>query len=201
VGWVYSPTVSFAVEEKVGDYTHPAGARWANSNFRRGGFTLIEAMTVVAFLVIVLGLMISLSRHVRATSADGLTKDILRRLDEAMDAYVHQFGSIPPVPEFISDQAVPPETSLRRPAERNDEAVIRALKSVGLMNKRFDDLSIAYYDEVRVRDAWGSPIVFMPHMHPAIGMNPKGWFFFSAGPDRQFLTRDDNLYSYDQLGQ
>ena len=168
---------------------------------RIAGFTLIEAMTVVAFLVIVLGLMISLSRHVRAASADGMTKDILRRLDEAMDAYVHQFGSIPPVPEFISDQAVPPESELRRPAERNDEAVIRALKSVGLMNRRFDDLSIAYYDEVRVRDAWGSPIVFMPHMHPAIGMNPKGWFFFSPGPDRQYLTRDDNLYSYDQLGQ
>jgi hypothetical protein len=33
---------------------------------------------------------------------------------------------------------------------------------------------------------------------PMIGMNPQGWFFFSAGPDRQYLTRDDNLYSYDQ---
>jgi type IV pilus assembly protein PilC len=59
-------------------------------------------------------------------------------------------------------------------------------------------MPMIYYDEVRVRDAWGSPIVFMTHMHPAIGMTSKGWFFFSAGPDRQYLTRDDNLYSYDQ---
>ncbi|MGD0139416.1 MAG: hypothetical protein ABSD28_11110 [Tepidisphaeraceae bacterium] len=159
---------------------------------------MIEALTAVAILVIVVGLMVSLSRHVRAASADVLTKEVLRRLDAAMAAYVHQNGTIPVIPPFIGDQQIPPEIQLRRPAERNDEAFVRALKSAGLLTGRFDDLSIAYYDEARVRDAWGSPIVFMSHMHPAIGMNPKGWFFFSAGPDRQYLTRDDNLYSYDQ---
>jgi type II secretory pathway pseudopilin PulG len=159
---------------------------------------LIEALTAVAILVIVVGLMVSLSRHVRAASADVLTKEVLRRLDAAMAAYVRQNGTIPVIPPFIGDQQIPPEIQLRRPAERNDEAFVRALKSAGLLTGRFDDLSIAYYDEARVRDAWGSPIVFMSHMHPAIGMNPKGWFFFSAGPDRQYLTRDDNLYSYDQ---
>jgi hypothetical protein len=156
-------------------------------------------MTAIAVLVIILGLMISLARHVRAASADGLTKDVLRRLDVAMAAYVHQYGSIPYVPAFIGDQQVPPETQLHLSAERNDEGLVRALKSAGLLTGRLDDLSIAYYDEARVRDAWGSPIVFMSHMHPAIGMNPKGWFFFSAGPDRQYLTREDNLYSYDEL--
>jgi hypothetical protein len=159
---------------------------------------LIETLTTVAILVIVVGLMVSLSRHLRLASTVDLTKDILHRLDAAMAAYVRQNGTIPVVPAFISDQQVPPEIQLRRPAERNDEAFIRALKSAGLLTGQFDDLSIAYYDEARVRDAWGSPIVFMSHMHPAIGMNPKGWFFFSAGPDRQYLTRDDNLYSYDQ---
>ena len=155
-------------------------------------------MTTIAVLVILLGLMVSLARHVRASSADGLTKDVLRRLDTAMAVYVQKYGSIPVVPSFVGDSQVPAEPLLRRSAERNDESFIRALKSVGLLSGVFDELSIAYYDEVRVRDAWGSPIVFMSHMHPAIGMNPKGWFFFSAGPDRQYLTRDDNLYSYDQ---
>jgi prepilin-type N-terminal cleavage/methylation domain-containing protein len=162
------------------------------------GFTLIETMTAIALLVILLGLMVSLARHVRAASADGLTKDVLRRLDTAMAVYVQKYGSIPAVPEFIGDQQLPAENMLRRSAERNDEAFIRALKLAGLLSGTFDDLSIAYYDEVRVRDSWGSPIVFMSHMHPAIGMTPKVWFFFSAGPDRQYLTRDDNLYSYDQ---
>jgi prepilin-type N-terminal cleavage/methylation domain-containing protein len=162
------------------------------------GFTIIETLTAIAVLVIILGLMVSLARHVRQASADGLTKDLLRRLDAAMAVYVHQYGAVPSVPQFIPDLQVPPEDQLRRAAARNDEAFIRALKSASLLTDQFNDVSIAYYDEARVRDAWGSPIVFMSHMHPAIGMNPKGWFFFSAGPDRQYLTRDDNLYSYDQ---
>jgi hypothetical protein len=156
-------------------------------------------MTAIAVLVIILGLMVSLARHVRAASADGLTKDVLRRLDVAMAAYVRQNGGLPDVPAFVGDHQIPPEPQLRQAAERNNEGFIRALKSAGLLTGRFDDLSIAYYDEARVRDAWGSPIVFMSRMHPQIGMNPKGWFFFSAGPDRQYLTRDDNLYSYDEL--
>ena len=161
------------------------------------GFTLVETLTTIALLVIVLGLMVSLSRHVRAASADELTKDILRRLDAAMDVYVHQNGTIPAVTPFVGN-IIPPEAQLRPRAERNNESFVRAMKSAGLLNGLFDDLSIAYYDEAHVRDAWGSPIVFMSHMQPAIGMNPKGWFFFSAGPDRQYLTRDDNLYSYDE---
>ncbi len=48
------------------------------------GFTLIETMTAIALLTIALGLMVSLSRHVRAASADELTKEILHRLDAAM---------------------------------------------------------------------------------------------------------------------
>jgi prepilin-type N-terminal cleavage/methylation domain-containing protein len=171
------------------DRRPPAGGR---------GFTIIETMTAVAILTIVLGLMVSLSRHVRAASADELTKEILHRLDAAMAVYVHQNGSLPVVAPFIGEQLIPPENLLRRSAERNNEGFVRAMKSAGLLTGRLDDLSVAYYDEARVRDAWGSPIVFMSKMHPSIGMNPKGWFFFSAGPDRQYLTRDDNLYSYDQ---
>jgi type II secretory pathway pseudopilin PulG len=165
---------------------------------RRSAFTLVETMTAIAVLVIALGLMVSLARHVRLASAEGLTKQILVQLDAAMAAYVQSNGSLPTVPAFIPDQKVPPEEELRQSAQRNNEGFVRALKSAGLLSGRLDGLSIAYYDEARVRDAWGSPIIFMSHIHPAIGMNPKGWFFFSAGPDRQYLTRDDNLYSYDQ---
>jgi hypothetical protein len=166
----------------------------------RRAFSVVELLTTVAGLVIVLGLMVSLARHVRLVSAELLTKDILHRLDEAMAKYVRRNGHIPAnIPPFIEDnRELPREIQLQRAAERNNEAFVRALKSEGLFAGQFDDLSIAFYDEARVRDAWGSPIVFMSKMHPAIGMNPRGWFFFSAGPDRQYLTRDDNLNSYDQ---
>lgn len=165
----------------------------------RRAFSVVELLTTVAALVIVLGLMVSLARHVRLVSAEALTKEILHRLDEAMAVYVHRNDSIPlNIPPLIEDGQPPIEVLLPQAAERNNEAFVRALKSEGLLNGRFDDLSIAFYDEARVQDAWGSPIVFMSKMHPAIGMNPKGWFFFSAGPDRQYLTRDDNLNSYDE---
>jgi prepilin-type N-terminal cleavage/methylation domain-containing protein len=167
-------------------------------NVRRRGFTIVEMLTTTALLVIVLGLMVSLARHVRQESADQLTKDILHRLDEAMTAYVNRDGMLPPVQDFIGAGNVPDESVLVHAAENNNEGFVHALKARGMLIGKFDNLSIAFYDEVRVRDAWGSPIVFMARMHPAIGMNPRGWFFFSAGPDRKYLTREDNLYSYDQ---
>ena len=65
-------------------------------------------------------------------------------------------------------------------------------------------LPVSVYDGVTLRDAWGSPIVFMPAQQRWIGMAPKNpegasAFFFSAGPDRQYLSRDDNLYSYETV--
>ena len=88
------------------------------------------------------------------------------------------------------------------------------------------DLPISLYNGRTLADAWGHPIVFMPDQHPAIGMaplrtyesnNPQGGsatpapgdrddaatirerssFFVSAGPDGRYLTREDNLYSYE----
>ena len=48
-------------------------------------------------------------------------------------------------------------------------------------------------------DAWGSPVVFLPRQHPKIGMSAGDRpFFVSPGPDRRYLTREDNLYSYEE---
>ena len=63
------------------------------------------------------------------------------------------------------------------------------------------DMPASVYDEVYLRDAWGSPIVFMPSKHKWVGTAPGDhFFFFSAGPDREYLTQDDNLYSYEDPG-
>ncbi|HTW93917.1 MAG TPA: hypothetical protein VMD30_03920, partial [Tepidisphaeraceae bacterium] len=91
-------------------------------------------------------------------------------------------------------------------AERNSAAVVQLLQTNHVFpTAQFANVSIEYFDGAVVRDAWGSPIVFMSKMDPAIGMSAKGWFFFSAGPDRKYMTKSDNLYSYelpglDQLG-
>ena len=45
---------------------------------------------------------------------------------------------------------------------------------------------------VSILDAWGSPLVYMPGQHRAVGMAVTNRsFFFSAGPDRKMWTSDD----------
>jgi len=174
-----------------------------HSGRSKDGYTVVEMLTTIAALVIVLGLMMSLTRHVRASSSEEITKDLLRRLDQAMARYARQNGGAPPdIPPFIEGQApIVDETPLARRAQINNESVIRLLKAYhAFPSELFDDLSISYYDGQCVRDAWGSPIVFMASMNPAVGMAAKGWFFFSAGPDRQYTTKSDNLYSYELPG-
>jgi hypothetical protein len=157
----------------------------------------------VALLVIVLGLMVSLARHVRETSAVDLTKDLLIKLDRLVAQYAERHGGeIPPAPALSAEDAASlDEQALHRYARSNNAQFVRTLRGVTGLEREFSHLSVAMYDQVAVRDAWGTPIILMPVGHPAVGMAPKNAsFFFSAGPDKQYLTREDNLYSYEESG-
>jgi prepilin-type N-terminal cleavage/methylation domain-containing protein len=179
------------------------GTGWLRT---RRAFTLIEMLTTVAVLVIVLGLMVSLARDVRTRSADRLTKDLLGRLDRLVEQYrLHLKTPLPqPVSAYpavhpLLDSDDPDELQLLKNAASNNAELVRTLRNqMDLAGGAFSDLSVANYNEVNVLDAWGRPIVFMPHQHPLIGMaGGDRSFFFSAGPDRRYLTRQDNLYSYE----
>lgn len=173
---------------------------------RAAGFTLIEMLTTVAILIIVLGLMVSLARYVRRRSAEELTRRILVNLHTAMLEYAQQNPQqgVPGFEPLIDprDPKAPDEASLQRTSLNNNRQFVQFLRTQkGLPGKAFRDLPLSIYDEATVRDAWGTPIVFMGGMHRQIGMAPGNeWFFFSAGPDRQYLTRDDNQYSYEAVG-
>jgi len=136
-------------------------------------------------------------------------------------------GQLPPVTPLIPEgRRAPDEITLHHTARINNEEFVRALKEyfspshqgdrAGNLTKgnspagnapvvsadpssEFGELPISIYDEVTLRDAWGDPIVFMAHDNAAIGMASRDHpsFFFSAGPDHRYLTRDDNLYSYE----
>jgi hypothetical protein len=98
------------------------------------------------------------------------------------------------------DQAsVPTDQQLLESAFANNRDFVAALKAdsgAGGLGM----LPVSMYDEVLLRDAWGNPVVFMTRRHPLVGTAPQDrFFFFSAGPDRAYLTQDDNLYSYDDL--
>lgn len=171
----------------------------------RLGFTLLEMLTTVAVLIIVLGLMVSLARYVRNAMAVEMTKDLLHRIDLMMQQYSTRHGNIVPavspfLPPGLPEGRLPDERSLRQNAEENNRSFVSLLRSEGLLtDESFGGLPQSIYNDAMLRDAWGSPIVFMPSMRPGIGMAPQDKpFFFSAGPDGRYLTQENNLYSYER---
>ncbi|MGB7159949.1 MAG: type II secretion system protein [Tepidisphaeraceae bacterium] len=164
--------------------------------FCRRAFTLIEMLTTVAILVIVLGLMVSLARDVRNRSAERVTKDMLARLERLMEQYASRSPAKlpPPITPLIESAAGTPveDAGFHAAALRNNTDFAAALRA----QAGPDDPAPSFFD------AWGHPVVFMPRQHPAIGMaGGDRFFFFSPGPDGKFLTREDNLYSYERLGE
>ena len=205
-------------------------------------------LTVVALLIIVLGLMVSLAWDVRRQSSERLTKDLLRKLHVMMNQYTERHKRVPQVTAFIEtgsdagpvgvrsatasaagsgqllrrkaerataepsrpggpiplrtrEDDLPDEASLLAAAEQNNREIVQVLRNEAAapQPELFGPVGGATYDDVALRDAWGTPIVFMAGQHPAIGMALGNRpFFFSAGPDRRFRTLEDNLYSYEQ---
>ena len=176
---------------------------------RRRGYTLIETFVTIGVLIIVLGLMVSLARYVRNRSAGELTRAELRRLAIVMDDYMQSNAGRPPeVPAVLAPGPGPyDEAEVQRNALLNNMAFVRVLRQQsqwsanpgGKLNNVIEGLPVGSFDEVTLHDAWGGLIIFMPSQHLAIGMAPADKpFFCSPGPDRNFLTRDDNLYSYEE---
>ena len=158
-------------------------------------------LTTVAVLIIVLGLMVSLARYVRNAMAVEVTKDLLHRMDAMMQQYTARNGGVvPAVAPFLAPGPPPDEAALRRAAEENNRSFVSLLRTAGLLSdESFGGLPQSIYNDSMLRDAWGSPLVFMPAMHPGIGMAPQDKpFFFSAGPDGKYLTPENNLYSYEK---
>lgn len=172
----------------------------------RNAFTVVELFVTIAILIIVFGVMVDMANRVRRNSADKLTRQILRQLTVLMDNYLaHNNDQLPPVAPFMPRNLVSDESTLQTEARRNNADFLRylhmqpGLSASNHPNDVFHGLPLSLYDDVSLRDPWGSPIVFMPRQNPLIGMAPGDrFFFFSAGPDRKFLTRDDNLYSYEE---
>lgn len=198
--------------------TCPCAAEPVSLASRRAGrgFTLVELMIAACLLVILLGLAVSLSREVRGRSARVLTIDLLVRLEQLADAYAKRHGGqfpvvVPLVPvDLVAASDVPAiggsptpndEPALQQLGIRNNRDFLRAVSGVTGPGE-FADLPLSVYDPLTpsLRDTWGTPIAFMPASHSAIGMAPGNRpFFVSAGPDRRFLTRGDNLYSYEAV--
>ena len=178
----------------------PFANRKAQIANRSSGFTLLEMLTTVAVLIILLGLMVDLAGYVRNRSATDLARQVISGLDEAMQRYLDAHKAYPEIHPFTKDPSLSDdEQTLFRNARLNNRDFVAALKADNLLGKELTgELPASIYDGTSFNDAWDMPIVFLPTSHGKIGMAPSGrGFFFSAGPDRLYKTREDNLYSYE----
>ncbi|MGA2496741.1 MAG: type II secretion system protein [Tepidisphaeraceae bacterium] len=163
-------------------------------------FTVIEMLSTVALLVILLGLMVSLARNVRHRSSEKFTRQVLAKLDNAARRYAALEDELArQIPPLIGrGETGTDEQLIRRHALENSQAFVRVFRQE-TGGAVFAELPLSVYDESTIRDAWGTPIVYMAPGAANIGMAPqRRAFFLSAGPDRTFTTLLDNLYSYER---
>lgn len=179
---------------------HPSSLR-----LHRSGYTLVELFLTLIVVMIILGVMLNLAKRVRGELADKATRQILARLTVLLDQYQQRNdGQLPPIAPVLLSRQRPTEETLAALALANNADLVRYLNLRSAASRAADDslapsLRTTATGQTLLEDPWGSPIVFMPHQDPAIGMAPSDTFFlFSAGPDRQYLTREDNLYSYEE---
>lgn len=180
-----------------------AEAAWFRPTAHRA-LTFIELLATIAALVIVLGLMVNLARHVRMRSADALTGRLLAELETMIAQYEGPrwaaFQSeLATVPDLAPpDGAAASEETLRLRAAENSRRFV-AICRRHLGQAVFSHLPLSLFDGSVLRDSWGTPVVFMRRGAPNVAIAPQDrWFFLSAGPDRSFRTVADNLYGYEQ---
>ncbi len=157
-------------------------------------------LSTVALLVILLGLMVSLARYVRHRSSEKFTRQVLAKLDNAARQYASLEGEFArQIPPLVGrGESGTDEELIRRHALENSQAFVRVFRQK-TGSAVFGELPLSVYDESTIRDAWGTPIVYMASGAANIGMAPqRRAFFLSAGPDRSFTTLLDNLYSYER---
>lgn len=182
----------------------------------RRGLALSELLLVVVSLTLLLSIIVSLSRRVRRESAHDLAERVLVELDAALAAYHAQTGQLPDVTPLLPEdgEANVTEAVLATRGLVNNRQVVEALQVAGRADRSadrpedateagepdvvLDTLGLILFDGSTLRDPWGTPIVYMAHGSRLVGTAAANRpFFFSAGPDGQYLTRDDNIYSYE----
>jgi len=189
-------------------------------NSFKHGLSAIEMLAISIFLALGLAVMVSLARHVRSASAEGLTRIRLAQLVAAGDELFG--GQLLPAGVRIDAKKTLVEEDLRSQAAISARLIIEAMElldatrqspidSTGSQRLTPEQIATAgpsrwkrlaadgsFFDPVSVRDAWGSPIALIAASHSAIGLSPDDRpFFVSAGADRLYLTLADNIYSYD----
>lgn len=131
---------------------------------RQNAFTLLEIMLVISIIVVLLGLAIS-----QMGNPAGFAKGVAVRADiQAIGSQLRLYESL---------AGSPPTT----------EQGLQALVTQPSTEPRPMRWQGPYFEQVP-KDPWGSYYIYL---YPG-RRNPNGYDLYSAGPDRQADTADDN---------
>lgn len=159
-----------------------SGRRSFSVRFSRG-LTVLELCAFVSVVAVLLGGMVSLARHLRSRSAEALTRERIEVLSRQVQPFWNDPELNRPMPKSLN------ESDLRVWAETNNARLTAILSKADIWVR--PELFL---------DAWGTPIALVTQGGRQLGipLNDSP-FLVSAGPDRQFASLGDNLYSYDLL--
>lgn len=192
---------------------------------RRGGFSLVEMLMVIALVVVLAGLTVVVGRSVVAKSKIDQCRQILQALDATLTEYQAEKGAIPP---FVRRAYLPPRGTggPDRRTWREVAVYLEQVKGYTGIDKQLGTIDASFLvkreqiytdlagypyagtvtDDPRpsVRDPWGMEILYI---HPTAenedafrtfgkALNERP-YFMSAGPDGEYETVGDNLYSYE----
>jgi len=162
---------------------------------RRAGFSIIELMVVVAIILILVGIGVVGISQFNAAAEQDVCREIMATALAAMTEYQAQTrGQIPGGDADTSGGDV--------------EEFVTDIKLFDDAETHLDKLaSNGYYVGTTIVDPWGSALKYYTQNidadasgGPDNNANLKAYskpFFVSAGPDGDFDTDEDNVYSFE----
>ena len=165
----------------------------------RGGFTLVELLTVIAIIGILSAITFGVVKGVNERAAIGQAKAELGTIAQALENYKRQYGDYPQVGPFPSGTTTAPTSTIHG----NSSALLNALygwvgpknNTLGSRGKGFIDLSkLSLVNSTLPTDAavqnafidpWGRQYIYSyrTNANDGGGWKQPGYILFSAGPD------------------
>jgi len=188
-------------------------------------FSLIEMLIVIGLVVLLASLTVVVGRSVIAKSKIDQCRQLLSTLDATLTEYQAERGGIPPfvIRAYIPPSGL---TSNAGKTRREVAAYLEQVKGFPGIDKQlgtidssflvqrqqiFTDLAgyqyagtVAVDARPSVRDPWGMEILYIhPNAQNDVAFKTLGKpvnerpYFMSAGPDEEYETLEDNVYSYE----
>lgn len=203
------------------------GAASARCSSAPRAFSLMEMLIVIALVIVLAGITVVVGRSVTSKAKVDQCRQILQALDATLTEFQAERGAIPPfqVRAYVAPSGVGSEAARSR---REVAVYIQQVKGYSGIDKQLGTIDASFLverdqiytdlagypyagrvlddDRASVRDPWGMEILYIhPNEDNEVAFKLFGEpvndrpYFMSAGPDGEYETLEDNIYSYEVI--